>query len=112
MAGFSEQRRYVCLGFDRRKESLRKLNTPRSFEKKNHREWVEVSKDPTLQGFSEQVAMKKRGWGGGQIQVLFHCLLMKMSNFVSIPWESGWYRKLWIKGDPVGRCCTDLGLAF
>lgn len=34
MAGFSDQRRYVCLGFDRRKESLRKLNTPRSFEKK------------------------------------------------------------------------------
>lgn len=76
-------------------------------KKKKITEWVEVSKDPALQGFPEQVVMEIRGWGGGQI-----CLLMEISNFVSIPWESGWYRKLWIKGDPVSRCCTDLGLAF
>lgn len=43
------------------------------FGGKNHKEWVEVSKDPALQGFPEQVTVEMRGWSGGQIQLCFHC---------------------------------------
>lgn len=56
-----------------------------------------LARTQAFQGFPEQVTVEMRGWGGGQIQLRFHCLLMETSSFVSIPWESGWYRKLWIK---------------